>query len=319
MQDPYRVLNVSRRPIRRRSSRPIASSPRACIPTAIRAMPRAEQRFKEVTQAYELLSDPAKRAQFDRGEIDADGRPVRLRLRLRSARRPDRGPGGAGRCQGGVSGRRRAVREDLRRRVRVRCPGGGPLGRRAARRGAGGRPARARRRSALSPRGRLPATPRAAAGSGSSSATGRSRSTSRPAPRTAGCCASRARAPRVARRPGRRCAGEIAVRPHPRFSRRARTSISSCRSACPKRSWAPRSPCRRSTARCGSACRPAPTAAARCGSRAGASPAPGAARGDQYVRLLVMLPERPDAELAEYLRRWAEKHPYDPRADLEDA
>ena len=46
---------------------------------------------------------------------------------------------------------------------------------------------------------------------------------------------------------------------------------------------------------------------------------PGAARGDQYVRLVVMLPERPDAELAEYLRRWAEKHPYDPRADLEDA
>jgi DnaJ-class molecular chaperone len=47
--------------------------------------------------------------------------------------------------------------------------------------------------------------------------------------------------------------------------------------------------------------------------------APGAPRGDQYVRLVVMLPDRPDAELAEYVRRWAEKHPYDPRADLEDA
>jgi DnaJ-class molecular chaperone len=46
---------------------------------------------------------------------------------------------------------------------------------------------------------------------------------------------------------------------------------------------------------------------------------PGAPRGDQYVRLVVMLPDRPDAELAEYVRRWAEKHPYDPRADLEDA
>jgi hypothetical protein len=32
-----------------------------------------------------------------------------------------------------------------------------------------------------------------------------------------------------------------------------------------------------------------------------------------------MLPDRPDPELAEYVRRWAEKHPYDPRADLEDA
>ncbi|MGH6918948.1 MAG: DnaJ C-terminal domain-containing protein, partial [Geminicoccaceae bacterium] len=46
---------------------------------------------------------------------------------------------------------------------------------------------------------------------------------------------------------------------------------------------------------------------------------PGEARGDQYVRLVVMLPDRPDSELAEYVRRWAEKHPYDPRADLEDA
>ena len=33
----------------------------------------AEERFKEVSQAYDLLGDPGKRARFDRGAIDASG------------------------------------------------------------------------------------------------------------------------------------------------------------------------------------------------------------------------------------------------------
>jgi DnaJ-class molecular chaperone len=40
---------------------------------------KVEQQFKELSAAYDLLSDPAKRARFDRGEIDASG-----------AERPDR-------------------------------------------------------------------------------------------------------------------------------------------------------------------------------------------------------------------------------------
>jgi curved DNA-binding protein CbpA len=34
---------------------------------------KAEERFKEVSAAYGLLSDADKRAKFDRGEIDASG------------------------------------------------------------------------------------------------------------------------------------------------------------------------------------------------------------------------------------------------------
>src|SRR6202051_446920 len=35
--------------------------------------PEAEARFKQVTAAYDLLSDADKRARYDRGEIDESG------------------------------------------------------------------------------------------------------------------------------------------------------------------------------------------------------------------------------------------------------
>ena len=56
--------------------------------------PKAAERFSEVTQAYDLLSDKDKRAQFDRGEIDIDGNPVGFggfRRRLRWWRAGQRG------------------------------------------------------------------------------------------------------------------------------------------------------------------------------------------------------------------------------------
>jgi DnaJ-class molecular chaperone len=40
-------------------------------------------------------------------------------------------------------------------------------------------------------------------------------------------------------------------------------------------------------------------------------------RGDQYVRLKVVLPKTPDAELEKLVEQWAKGHPYDPRADME--
>jgi DnaJ-class molecular chaperone len=39
-------------------------------------------------------------------------------------------------------------------------------------------------------------------------------------------------------------------------------------------------------------------------------------RGDQYVRLQVVLPKTSDSELEEFVRRWAKDHAYDPRAEL---
>src|SRR5919199_4039263 len=35
---------------------------------------KAEERFKKVSAAFDILGDPEKKAKYDRGEIDADGR-----------------------------------------------------------------------------------------------------------------------------------------------------------------------------------------------------------------------------------------------------
>src|ERR687891_2631299 len=75
MHDPYRVLNVSRRAGPAAIKAAYRELAKRLHPDRNPGDPRAEQRFKQVTQAYELLRDPAKRARFDRGLIDANGKP----------------------------------------------------------------------------------------------------------------------------------------------------------------------------------------------------------------------------------------------------
>src|SRR5438477_9713576 len=73
VKDPYETLGVER-----------SASPddiqKACRRLAKKLHPdlnpgnkEAEERFKEVSAAYGLLSDADKRARYDRGEIDASG------------------------------------------------------------------------------------------------------------------------------------------------------------------------------------------------------------------------------------------------------
>lgn len=45
----------------------------------------------------------------------------------------------------------------------------------------------------------------------------------------------------------------------------------------------------------------------------------GGARGNQYVRLTISLPPSPDAELEKFLERWSAEHPYNPRSDLPES
>src|SRR5215470_18399593 len=73
MKDPYQLLGLARNATAediKRSYRRLAKKLHPDLNPGNKAI---EQQFKEVTAAYDLLSDPAKRARFDRGEIDANG------------------------------------------------------------------------------------------------------------------------------------------------------------------------------------------------------------------------------------------------------
>ena len=75
MRDPYEVLGVQRGA----SAAAIKSAYRKLAkkhhPDANKNDPKAAARFSEVNSANEIIGDEAKRKQFDRGEIDAEGKP----------------------------------------------------------------------------------------------------------------------------------------------------------------------------------------------------------------------------------------------------
>jgi DnaJ-class molecular chaperone len=75
MRDPYEVLGVQRDA----SAAAIKSAYRKLAkkhhPDANSNDPKAAARFSEVNSANEIIGDETKRKQFDRGEIDAEGKP----------------------------------------------------------------------------------------------------------------------------------------------------------------------------------------------------------------------------------------------------
>jgi DnaJ-class molecular chaperone len=75
MRDPYEVLGVDRKA----SPSDIKSAYRRLAkklhPDANKNDPKAATRFSELNAAHELLGDEDKRKAFDRGEIDAEGKP----------------------------------------------------------------------------------------------------------------------------------------------------------------------------------------------------------------------------------------------------
>lgn len=75
MRDPYAVLGVPKGAEIKEIKKAYRKLARDLHPDLHPGDPKAEERFKEVAVAYDLLSDPEKKARYDRGEIDASGAP----------------------------------------------------------------------------------------------------------------------------------------------------------------------------------------------------------------------------------------------------
>lgn len=129
MRDPYDVLGVSKGADEAEIKRAYRRLAKKLHPDANAGDPKAQDKFAELNAAHEILSNKEKRGQYDRGEIDAEGKP----------RAPEfagfGGRGGFGGGRGGPSGFSGFDGDTIFESFSF-----GPEGaRRSARRGGGGR------------------------------------------------------------------------------------------------------------------------------------------------------------------------------------
>ena len=75
MRDPYQVLGVSKGASEAEIKSAFRRQAKKLHPDANKHDPKAASRFAELNAAYEIVGDDEKRKAFDRGEIDAEGKP----------------------------------------------------------------------------------------------------------------------------------------------------------------------------------------------------------------------------------------------------
>lgn len=95
MRNPYEVLGVKRDASEKEIKSAFRKLAKKHHPDQNKDDPKAKERFAEVNAAYEIVGDKDKRKQFDRGEIDAEGKP-RFQDFEGFSQRPGGGFGGFG-------------------------------------------------------------------------------------------------------------------------------------------------------------------------------------------------------------------------------
>lgn len=295
MRDPYEVLGVTKGADTKEIKKAYRKLARTLHPDLHPGDKAAEERFKEVASAYDLLSDAEKKAAYDRGEIDASGAPRPERRFYRDY--AEAGPGGARYADpneffydlGGADifadlfrGARRDARKargaDLQQRIEVDFLDAVNGAQRELLLPDG------RRLKVTIPPGTTDGQTLRLKGQGAAS-------------------------------PGGGPSGdlhlEIRVRPHPQFTRKdndiyAELPVTLGEAVLGGRIEVPTVD--------GTVSMTVPKGA-NTGTRLrvrgkGAPPPGGGPRGDHYVTLKVMLPPSPDDELVRFVEEWSPKHPY---------
>ncbi|HUZ73654.1 MAG TPA: J domain-containing protein [Stellaceae bacterium] len=286
MTDPYAVLGVPPGASDAEVKRAFRRLAKRLHPDLNPGNRAVEQQFRELSAAYELLSDPVQRRRFDRGEIDAAGRERRSGFHASGARAHRQSADGF------------SIEEVLQEFWR--------RGRRGAAPHSGAQPVETAAQS-------LPLTFLEAARGGRRQVAlpdGRAVEVMIPPGIESG--------QRLRLHDARAgdCYLEIAVEPHPVFSRHDRDIHVEV-------------PVTLAEAMLGATIT-VPTihgavalkvpAGSNSGSLLrlrGKGIVAGGASGDQYVRLTVMLPDPPEPELARFVERWTQRHGYNVRGKLD--
>jgi DnaJ-class molecular chaperone len=302
MKDPYQTLGVARSASADEIKKAYRKLAKKLHPDLNPGNKKVEQEFKEVSAAYDLLSDADKRAKFDRGEIDASG-----------AERPGRGGFYRSYAEGGQGAKYRGGESVFDDDIFSDLFGGG-FGARAGGRGGARMNIRGADVSysatadfieaALGAKKRLTLTD------------GKTLDVTIP-PGTEDGQTLRLKGQGLPGM-GSGAAGdafiEVKVEPHPLFTRKGSDIHIELPVSLPE-------------AVLGASVN-VPTidgtvslkvpAGSNTGSvlrlRGKGVPRGKGERGDQYVKLKVALPDKPDKELTEFVERWAKKNAYDARA-----